>query len=348
MAQFTTAQLAQQLGAELIGDGALVINGFAPADAARAGHLTFAENDAYFAKAEQSQASAILVGANLTSTTKTLLRVKNPRVAYARVLPLFFPEPQFAPGIHPSAVIAKSAQIDPSAHIGPHCVIGERVKIGARTALLGGDHIGDDSQIGDDGRLFPNVVVYPRSQIGHRVSIHAGTSIGADGYGYVFDQGQHRKVLQLGNVIIHDDVEIGANTCIDRGALGSTVIGRGSKVDNLVQVAHNVVTGEGCLLVGQSGIAGSTRLGNFVTLAAQSGIGGHLKIGHQVVIGGKSGVINDIPDGEKWLGAPAGPDREAKRQFIALRRLPDVLQRIALLEKKFGPILDTLEGDKKS
>lgn len=334
MPTFTAAQLAQQLGAELIGDGSVSLTGFAPADRAQPGHLTFAENEEYLAKAEQGGASAILVGNNAASSKKTLLRVKNPRVAFAKVLPLFFPEAQFAAGIHPSAVIAKSAQVDPGAHIGPHCVIGERVRIGARTVLLGGNHIGDDSQLGEDVRLFPNAVVYARSQIGHRVRVHAGAVIGSDGYGYVFDQGQHLKVLQIGNVIIHDDVEIGANVCIDRAALGSTVIGRGTKIDNLVQVAHNVVVGEGCLLVGQCGIAGSTKLGNFTIVAAQAGIAGHLQIGNQVTIAGQSGVMRSIPDGEKWLGTPACPDREAKRQFIAIRRLPDLLHRLAELEKK--------------
>ena len=348
MLSFTTSQLAEQLGAELVGDGALVINGFAPADAAQAGHLTFAENEAYLAQAEQGGASAILVSDTMASATKTLLRMKNPRVGYAKVLPLFFSEPPLAPGVHPTAMVAASAQIDPSAHIGPHCVIGERVKIGARTALLGGVNVGDDSRLGDDAKIFPNVVLYARSQIGNRVRIHAGTSIGADGYGYVFDQGQQLKVLQLGNVIIHDDVEIGANTCIDRGALGSTVIGRGTKIDNLVQVAHNVVIGEGCLIVGQCGMAGSTKIGNFTVVAAQAGVGGHLKIGSQVIIGGKSAVIHDIPDGEKWLGIPAGPDRETKRQLIALRRLPDLLKRIAGLEKQFGPLLDGMKPDPKS
>jgi UDP-3-O-[3-hydroxymyristoyl] glucosamine N-acyltransferase len=340
MPTFTTAQLAQQLDAELVGDGSVQITGFAPADSAQAGQLTFAENEDYFAKAEQSGASAVLVPASVKSSTKTLLRVKNPRVAYAKVLPLFFPEPQPAAGIHPTSVIAKSAVIDPSAHIGPHCVVGERVKIGAHTSLLGGNHIGDGSQLGDDCRLFPNVVAYARSQIGHRVRIHAGTVIGSDGYGYVFDGAQHFKVLQLGNVIIHDDVEIGSNTSIDRGALGSTVIGRGTKIDNLVHIAHNVVVGENCLLVGQIGIAGSSKLGNFVILGGQVGIAGHLKIGNHVTIAAQSGVMHDIPDGQKWLGSPACPDKDAKRQFIGIRRLPDLLQRVAELEKKVAQMSD--------
>jgi UDP-3-O-[3-hydroxymyristoyl] glucosamine N-acyltransferase len=162
--------------------------------------------------------------------------------------------------------------------------------------------------------------------------------IGSDGYGYVLDGGQHRKVLQLGNVIIHDDVEIGSNTSIDRAALGSTVIGRGSKIDNLVQIAHNVMVGEGCLIVAQVGVAGSTKLGNFVVLAGQVGISGHLKIGNQVTVAAQSGVMNDIPDGEKWLGSPAAPDKDAKRQYIGVRRLPDLIHRVNELEKKFAEL----------
>jgi UDP-3-O-[3-hydroxymyristoyl] glucosamine N-acyltransferase len=337
MPTFTTAQLAQQLEAELVGDGSVQIQGFASADAAQAGQLTFAENEAYLAKAEQGNASAILAGANVTSV-KPLLRVKNPRVAFAKVLPLFFPEPQFAPGVHPSSIIAPSAQIDPSAHIGPHCAVGERVKIGARSALLGGNHLGDDSQLGEDVRLFQNVVVYERSRIGNRVRIHSGTVIGADGYGYVFDAGQHRKVLQIGNVVIHDDVEIGANACVDRAALGSTVIGRGTKIDNLVQIGHNVVMGEGCLIVGQAGIGGSSKLGNFVIIGGQVGVIGHLKVGDRVSVAAQSGVMENVADGQKWFGYPGGPAMETKRQMIALRRLPDLLRRFSELEKKVSGV----------
>jgi UDP-3-O-[3-hydroxymyristoyl] glucosamine N-acyltransferase len=338
MPSFTTAQLAHELGAELVGDGSLSITGFAPADRAQAGYLTFAENEQYLAKAEQGGASAILVGANVSSAKKTLLRVKNPRVAFAKVLPLFFSETQPGPGVHPTAVVAKSAQVDPTAHVGPHCVVGERARVGARTALLGGNHVGDDAVLGEDCKLFPNVVVYARSQIGHRVRIHAGAIIGSDGYGYVFDAGQHLKVLQIGNVIIHDDVEIGANTCVDRAALGSTVIGRGTKIDNLVQVAHNVLVGEGCLLVAQTGIGGSSKLGNFVTLAGQVGVVGHLTIGNQATVGAKSGVMKNIADGEKWFGTPACLDMDAKRQFVGIRKLPGLLHRVADLEKKVAEL----------
>src|SRR5208283_3030270 len=163
-------------------------------------------------------------------------------------------------------------------------VVGARTRLGARSVLMGGNHIGRDCQIGDDVCLFPNVVVYARTQIGNRVAIHAGTVIGSDGYGYVFDEGRHRKMLQVGNVVIHDNVEIGANCAIDRGALGSTVIGAGTKIDNLVHVAHNVIIGKNCLVMGQVGFAGSTELGDYAVVASQSGIAGHLKLGKQSLV----------------------------------------------------------------
>jgi UDP-3-O-[3-hydroxymyristoyl] glucosamine N-acyltransferase len=331
---FTAAQIAEQLKGEVVGDGAVRLTGFAPADSARAGDLTFAEKENHFAAAEQSEAAAILVSGAFTSVNKVLIRVKDARVAMARVLPVFFPPEQMPSGIHPSAVIDASARVDPTAHIGSNCVVGARVRLGARSVLMGGNHIGRDSHIGDDCCLFPNVVIYARTQIGHRVSIHAGTVIGSDGYGYVFDEGRHRKVLQVGNVVLGDDVEIGSNTSIDRAALGSTVIGAGTKIDNLVHVAHNVVMGRHCLVMGQSGFAGSTHLGDYVVIASQSGIGGHLKLGNQAMVGAKSGVLRDIPDGGRVLGYPASPDREAKRQVIAVQQLPDMIHRLRDLEKQ--------------
>jgi len=330
----TAAQIAEQLRGEVLGDGSVPITGFAPAESARPGDLTFAEKEAYFAAAEQSQAAAILVSGPFTSSRKVLIRVPNARVAVARVLPLFFPPEASPQGIHPSAVIAASAQVDPTAHVGPHCVVGPRVRIGARSVLMGGNHLGRDCQLGDDVCLYPNVVVYARSQIGHRVVIHAGTVIGSDGYGYVFDEGRHRKMPQVGTVIIDDDVEIGANAAIDRGALGATVLGAGTKIDNLVHIAHNVVLGKHCLVMGQAGFAGSTRLGDYCVVASQSGISGHLKLGNQVTIGAKSGVMRDLADGEVVLGIPAVPDKQAKRQIIAVQHLPELLKRMRELEKQ--------------
>ncbi|HAO78609.1 MAG TPA: UDP-3-O-(3-hydroxymyristoyl)glucosamine N-acyltransferase [Verrucomicrobia subdivision 3 bacterium] len=335
---FTASQIAEQLRGEVLGDGAVELTGFTSADHARPGDLTFAEKETYFAAAEQSHASAILVSGEFTSTTKVLIRVSNARVAVAKLLPIFFPPDQQPPGIHPSANIAISAQIDPTAHIGPNCVIGARVKIGARSVLLGGNHIGRDCQMGDDVCLFPNVVIYAKCQIGNRVAIHAGTVIGSDGYGYVFDEGRHRKMLQVGNVIIHDDVEIGANTAIDRAALGATVIGQGTKIDNLVHIAHNVVIGRNCLVMGQVGFAGSTRLGDYCVIASQSGIAGHLKLGNQATVGAKSGVMRDVPDQGTVLGIPAMPDRQTKRQIIALQQLPELIRRTRELEKQVAEL----------
>jgi len=333
---FTAAEIAKQLQGEVIGDAGATLKGFAPADSAKPGDLTFAENEDYFARAEQSAATAIIADKRFSSAKKILIRVPNARVAFAKALALFFPEQKFAAGIHPTAVVKPTAKIDPTAHVGPHCVVGERVKIGANAVLQGGNFIGDDSTLGEDVNLFPNVTLYPRTEIGNRVRIHAGAVIGSDGFGYVLDGGVHRKVPQIGNVIIGDDVEIGANVTIDRGALGSTVIGKGTKIDNLVQIAHNVEIGEHCIVIAQAGISGSTKLGKYVILAGQVGLAGHLKIGNQVTVAAQSGVMHDIPDGEKWFGYPAQPDKDIKRQIIAQRKLPDLLKRVAELEKKLG------------
>ena len=334
---FTVAEIAQLLGAQVAGDASLVLKGFAPADRAQPGDLTFAENENYFARADQSAAAAIIIDGAFNSTRgKTLIRVPSARIAFAKVLPLFFPEPAFPEGVHPTAIVPASAQVDPTAHIGPYCVLGERVRIGPRAVLQGGDHLGANCQLGEEANLFPNVTLYPGTEIGPRVRSHSGTVIGSDGFGYVLDAGIHRKVPQIGNVIIREDVEIGANVTIDRGALGPTIIGRGTKIDNLVQIAHNVVVGENCLIVSQAGIAGSSKLGNYVILAGQAGVAGHLKIGNHVSVAAQSGVMHNIPDGEKWLWSPAQPDRQAKRQMIALQQLPDLLRRVHELEKRLG------------
>jgi UDP-3-O-[3-hydroxymyristoyl] glucosamine N-acyltransferase len=331
---YTTSDIAKRLGGEVIGNGALALEGFAPADRAQSGDLTFAENESYFARAEQSAASAVLVDGPYTSTRKTLIRVPNARIAFAKVLPLFFPEPSFAGSIHPTAIVPASAQIDPSAHVGPYCVLGEHVRIGARAVLQGSNHVGDHCQVEEAAHLFPNVTLYPNTEVGKRVRIHSGTVIGSDGFGYVLDNGTHRKVPQIGNVVICDDVEIGANVTIDRGALGPTVIGKGTKIDNLVQIAHNVTIGEHCIVVAQAGIAGSTKLGSYVVLGGQVGLAGHLKIGNRVSVAAQSGVMNNIPDGEKWIWTPAQPDRQAKRQMIALQQLPELFRRVKELEKQ--------------
>jgi len=338
MISFTVSQIAERVRGEVFGDGSTRLTGFAAADNARGGDLTFADNPEHFAAAEQSAAAAILVPGGFSSTKKVLIQVASARVAMARLLPVFFPPDRFPQGIHPSATLDPSAQVDATAHLGPNCVIGARVQIGPRSVLLGGNHIGHDSRLGEDVCLFPNVVIYPKTVIGHRVVIHAGTVIGSDGYGYVLDEGRHRKVLQVGNVIIHDDVEIGANVAIDRAALGATVIGAGTKIDNLVHVAHNVVMGRHCLIMGQVGFAGSTHLEDYVIIASQSGIAGHLKIGQQAIIAAKSGVMRDVPAGAKVLGIPAIPDKQAKRQIIAAQQLPEMIHRLRELEKQVSQL----------
>jgi len=333
---FTVAEIAHHLGGEAMGDLNFVLKGFAPADRAQTGDLTFAENENYFARAEQSAAAAIIVDRPFTSNQKILIRVANARIAFAKVLPLFFPEPVFTAGIHLTAIVPATAQVDGSAHIGPYCVLGEQVRIGARSVLQGGNFVGAECHLGEEVHVSPNVTLYPGTEIGNRVRIHSGSVIGADGFGYVLDGGVHRKVPQIGNVIIRDDVEIGANVTIDRGALGPTIIGKGTKIDNLVQIAHNVTIGEHCLVVSQAGISGSTKLGNYVILAGQVGLAGHLKIGNGVSIAAQSGVMHSMPDGEKWFGYPAQPDRQTHRQIIALQQLPELLRRVAELEKRLG------------
>ena len=332
--KFTVREIAEQVGGEVVGDGGIELAGFAQADAAKPGDLTFAENEKYFRLAEKSRASAILAPEEFASEAKPVIRVTNARIAFARVLPLLFPQKEFAPGIHPSAVIAESAQVDNSAHIGPNCVIGENAVIGRQAILEANCIVGDQSSLGQAVRLFPNVTIYPQSRIGDRVRIHSGSVIGSDGYGYVFDRDHHRKIPQVGGVVIGDDVEIGANCTIDRGALGNTVIGEGTKIDNLVQIAHNVVIGNHCLLVAQNGIGGSTKVGEYTTLAGQVGVVGHIEIGPKSVVAAKAGVLYNFDGGKQYMGFPAIPDREAKRQIIALKKLPELIKRIKKLEQE--------------
>ena len=334
----TAAELARHLQGNVVGDANTQLMGFSPADQAKPGDVTFAESEAYFTAATQSAASAIIVAGDFQASGKVVIKVKNARIAYAKALALFFPEPVFPAGVHPTAVVAPDAQVDASAHIGPHCVVGERTKIGPRTTIMAGVVIADDCKLGEDCVLFPNVTVYARSEIGNRVRVHAGAVIGADGFGYVFDAGAHRKVPQVGRVIIGNDVELGANTTVDRGALGPTVIGDGAKIDNLVQIAHNVKIGEHTVIAAQTGIAGSSRLGKYNVLGGQVGVVDHITLGNQVSVGARSSMFQDAPDGTKWFGYPAQPGMQGKRQYAAMQRLPELLKRIAELERQLASV----------
>ena len=328
MSTFTLKTIADHAGGILKGDPETEIIGIAPADAAQKGFLTFAENERYLGKALESNASAVLVPNGDISTDKSFIQVENVRVAFAKVLALLYPENKPTAGIHASAVIDPSATVASTAHVGPHCIIEPGAKVGQNVVLSSHVHVGAHSEIGDATSIFPNVTLYPSSKVGKRVRIHAGAVIGSDGYGYVMDQGFHRKIPQIGNVVIGDDVEIGANTTIDCGALGSTHIGKGTKIDNLVQIGHNVRIGEHSIVIAQVGIAGSSKVGNYVILAGQSGIAGHISIGDKAVVAGQSGVMHSIPEGQKWLGSPAQPDRQAKRQMIAIQQLPDLIKKV--------------------
>ena len=331
---FTAKEIAERVGGEFVGDGEIQLTGFAKADAAKPGDLTFAENEKFFRLAEESQASAILSAGDFTSDSKTVIRVKNARIAFARVLLLLFPEKQFVPGIHSSAIVASSAQVANTAHIGPNCVVGETVTIGDRAVLEANCTIGDQSALGQATHLFPNVSVYSKCRLGERVRIHSGTVIGSDGYGYVFDEDHHRKIPQIGGVVIGDDVEIGANCSVDRGALSDTLVGEGTKIDNLVQIAHNVVIGEHCIIIAQTGVGGSAQVGEHSILTGQVGVAGHIKIGPRSVVAAKSAIFNNLEGGKQYMGQPAVPIIQEKRQMVAVRQLPDLLKRVRELENR--------------
>lgn len=337
--EMTLEELAERVGGEVKGEKAVRIRGVAPPETAQETDITFAENEVYFRRAVQSSAGAIVTNRVYEETKKPLLLVENVRVAMAYALSLFYPEPSYPAGRHETAVVSPEAKVDDSAWIGPYCVVEAGAEIGPRTVLIAGVYVGRGVRIGADCRLFPQVTIYPGVQIGNRVRIHAGAVIGSDGYGYVFHEGRHLKIPQIGTVQIGDDVEIGANVTIDRGAMGPTLIGEGTKIDNLVQIGHNVKVGRHCILVSQVGIAGSTQLGDYVTLAGQVGLAGHLRIGNRVTIAAKAGVMHSIPDGETWLGIPACPASQAKRQLVAIQHLPDLMKRFKQLERQVQALL---------
>lgn len=332
--RLTTGEIAERLGARIVGSADVSISGVADARRAQQGEITFAEADSFLDAALKGDASAILVPRSYAPADgKVLLEVKNVRLAFAQILDWFHPEPTYAGKIHASAVVDPSARIDASAYVGPGCCIGADCVLGPKVILCGGNHIGDHCSIGEGTKLFARATLYAGCQVGRRVRIQSGAAVGADGFGYVFDGARHRKIPQVGGVILEDDVELGANVTIDRGALGDTVIGEGTKIDNLVQIAHNVVIGKHCIIVAQTGIAGSTKIGDYTVIAGQVGIAGHLTIGSQVTIAAQSGIMRDIPDGQKVFGSPAQRDRDYKRQLIAMQQLPDIIRRFRQLEK---------------
>jgi UDP-3-O-[3-hydroxymyristoyl] glucosamine N-acyltransferase len=248
-----------------------------------------------------------------------------------RVLPELYVAAPRQSGVHASAVIGRGVTIGRDVALGAHVVVGRDVVLGDRVTLDAGCVVGDEVHVGDDSHLFPSVSVYPRARIGRRVSIHAGARIGSDGFGYVFNDGAHQKIPHVGRCIIGDDVEIGANTTIDRGSVDDTVIGPGTKIDNLVHVGHNVRVGALCLIMAQVGIAGSTHVEDGAILAGQSGLSGHLTMGKGARLGAQGGAISDIPAGETWSGYPARPHKEALRAQAALFRLSGLMKTLERL-----------------
>jgi UDP-3-O-[3-hydroxymyristoyl] glucosamine N-acyltransferase len=298
-----------------------MIAGVAPLADAGESHISFLSNPKYAPQLETTRAAAVLVASDLEGDSPRWIRVANPYAAMARVLARFFagrPAPQ---GVSAQAAIAKSARIGERAGIGAFVSVGEDVIIGDDVVLYPNVTIEPNCTIGDGTIVYPNVSIYYGSTIGRRCILHSGVVIGSDGYGFAQEGGRHHKIPQVGTVRVEDDVEIGAGTTVDRAALGETVIGEGTKIDNLVQIGHNVKIGRHCLLVSQVGIAGSTELGDHVVVAGQSGFAGHLKIGSRVQVAAKSAVLADVPDDTKVMGIPAVPFREFARREAHLRRL---------------------------
>jgi UDP-3-O-[3-hydroxymyristoyl] glucosamine N-acyltransferase len=296
-----------------------------PLEEAGAGSVSFLANPKYAAKAQESVAGLILVDATVELGDRPVLRVKHPYWAFAQAIGWLHPEP---------SPKWSDSSIDPTARIGKGCLIANGATVGARTELgpdcivHPGVHIGDDCVLGNGCELFPGVVLYRRTVLGNRVTVHANSVIGSDGYGYVLVEGRHAKIPQVGWVETGDNVEIGAGVCIDRGVLGPTRIGTGTKIDNQVQVAHNVQVGNHCLLVAQTGISGSTKLGDYVTLAGKVGVVGHIEIGSRSVVGGNSVVAKSLPEGSFVTGFPARPHREWVEAQAALNRLPKFMKQL--------------------
>lgn len=338
----TVKELAALLGGHVFGgDAETPIEGFASIAEAGSGDLTFYGNAKYLNALRACKATAALVPLDFEEAIPAILiKVENPSIAFAKIVEAHAPKPiQFAPGIHPSAVIAHDVVLGDRISIQPNVVIESGAKIGSGTVLGAGVYIGHNAQLGTNCHIHPNVTIREECLIGNRVAIHSGTVIGSDGFGYEQSGGKHVKIPQVGIVQIDDDVEIGANVTIDRARFGRTRIGEGTKIDNLVQIAHNVSVGEHCIIISQAGISGSTRLGNYVILAGQVGVAGHLNIGDQAIVAAQSGVSKSIPPKEMWFGYPARPDKQAKREIVHIARLDSLYARV----KKLEQLLDSKE-----
>lgn len=320
------------------GDPNLLVTGFGSIQEAEPGHITFLGNPRYAPALKKSRASVLLTGEDFQDIPESMavIRVANPTLQFSIVIQKFGPpKREIQTGIHPTAVISETAKLNPeSVYIGPHVVIEDDVEIGDGTAIYAGSFIGHGSRLGEGCLLHAHAVIKDRCILGDRVIIHSGAMIGTDGFGYEFSNGRHLKIDQVGIVQLDDDVEVGSCATIDRARFGRTWIGEGSKIDNLVQIAHNVITGKHCLIVSQVGISGSTRLGDYVTMAGQVGVAGHLKIGDKITVMAKSGITKDLTESGVYTGYPAKPLMEGRRALTYPGRVPEILDRLKAMEKR--------------
>lgn len=334
MPGFSLAELAERIGGTVEGDGAVRVERVAEPARAGDGEVAVLLDRRTAERLGELRAAAVVVGPGVDPHGRPALRVAEPRRAFAALLDLLHPEPRMAPGVSPGAFVAPTARLGRGVHVGAGAVVEEGASIGDGCQVYAGVYVGERVEVGEETVLFPNVVLYRGTRVGRRVRIHAGTVVGADGFGYDRERdGSQRKVPQVGGVVIGDDVEIGAGSAVDRGTLGDTRIGRGTKIDNLVQVGHNCDVGEHCCLVGQVGLSGSVTLGRYVVLAGQAGVADHVKLADGVVVGAQSGVPHDLSPGV-WLGTPPLPREQAGRALLAFGKLPEMRRALKALEER--------------
>lgn len=339
----TLQEIAGHLKGQLSGPPELEISGLAKIEEAQPGQITFLSNKKYVKYLTTTRASAILIDHSIGDVPLPCIKVENAYIGFVMLLHLFNPgRSQLFEGISSQVFIHPSAKIDDNVHIGPFVFIGPQVKIGRNTIIYPGVVLLENVCVGEECLIYPNVSIRENCVIGNRVILHNGAVIGSDGFGFAPQQNEYLKIPQIGSVIIEDDVEIGANTTIDRATLGNTVIKKGTKLDNLIQIAHNVVIGEHTVMAAQSGIAGSTEVGKHATIAGQVGITGHIKIGNDVIIGAQSGISNDVSDKTVMFGTPALPLMQRKRIDVSLRHLPESIKKIQNLEKEIKYLKEEL------
>ncbi len=344
----TLEEIAKLIDGEIIGNSKTLITGVSGIKEAKEGDITFLANPKYFPLLDASQASAIITSREITSAPKPIIRVDNPSLAFAKVVSLVVPAETLRPkGIHPSAILGKDVKLGKNVAIGAYTVIEDEVQIGEAAVIYSGCFIGHHADIGKDTLIYPNVSIRERVSIGERVVIHSGTVVGSDGFGFATIEGIHQRIPQIGTVIIQDDVEIGANVTIDRARFDKTIIGRGTKIDNLVQIAHNVVVGENSIIVSQAGISGSTKIGKNVTLAGQAGLVGHIEIGDGAIVAAQAGVTKSVPANTFVSGYPAKPHAIAKRVNACIQRLPKLYEKIDALEKEIALLKEEIKQHKK-